>query len=119
MNDDSQIHIPESFVWLFVPRGRPVPRQRGPEIARRFEVCEDMAGTLVPHAQALQFKHGLNEADVIAQLLQSLLPLTEAEGNREAVLSLGEAQWVVCKLAEQLDWTAHLGPELRALAGPA
>lgn len=113
--DDSQIHVPDSFIHLFVRRGQPVPRQRAAEIAQRFEVCDDMAAALLPRAQELQFKLGITEADVIDKLLQSLLPLTE---GTDAVLSAPEARWVVCHVAEQLGWVEHLSPELKALAGP-
>jgi hypothetical protein len=111
--DDSQIHIPDSFIHLFVKRHQPLPRQRAAEIAQRFEVCDDMAAALLPRAQELQFKLGLTEADVIDKLLESLTPLTQGP---DAMLGEAEARWVVCHLAEQLGWLEHLGPELRALA---
>jgi hypothetical protein len=113
--DDSQIHVPDSFIHLFVRRDQPVPRQRAAEIAQRFEVCDDMAATLLPRAQELQFKFGIAEADVIHKLLESLMPITQGP---DAVLSEPEAQWVVCHMAEQLGWVEHLSPELKALAGP-
>lgn len=113
--DDSQIHVPDSFIHLFVRRGLPVPRQRAAEVAQRFEVCDDMATALIPHAQELQFKLGITEADVIDKLLDNLLPITQGP---DAVLSEPEAQWVVCHVAEQLGWVEHLSPELKALAGP-
>jgi hypothetical protein len=117
--DDSQIHIPDSFIHLFARRGQPLPRQRAAEIAQRFELCDDMAATLMPRAQELQFKLGITEADVIDRLLQSLLALTQGGEGKPALLSVPEAQWVVCHLAEQLGWAQHLSPELQALAGRA
>ncbi len=111
--DDSQIHIPDSFIHLFVKPHQPVPRHRAGEIAQRFEICDDMAASLVPRAQELQFKLGITEADVIDKLLESLMPLTQGP---DAVLSEAEARWVVCHLAEQLGWLEHLSAELRAMA---
>jgi len=117
--DDSQIHIPDSFVRLFVPPGRPVPRHRAAEIAQRFEICDDLAASLVPRAQELQFGLGITEADVLDKLLESLLALA-APGPDGASATLGEPEvrWVVCHLAEQLGWLEHLSPTLReAVAG--
>jgi len=113
--DDSQIHIPDSFVRLFVRPDRPVPRHRAAEIAQRFEICDDMAAALVPRAQELQFGLGITEADVLDKLLESLLALAApgADGAPGA-LSAPEARWVVCHLAEQLGWLDHLSPALRA-----
>ena len=115
MDDASQIHIPESFIRLHARPNQPRPAQLAERIARRFEVCDDMATALVTRAQEVQFKLGITEADVIDKLLDSLLPITQGP---DAVLSEPEAQWVVCHVAEQLGWVEHLSPELKALAGP-
>lgn len=114
MDDANQIHVPPSFIHLFVPPGRALPRGRATEIAQRFEVCEDMASALVPRAQELQFRLGITEADVIDQMLAGLMPLTAGDAP---VLAPAEARWVVCRLAEQLDWVSQLPPDLLALAG--
>jgi hypothetical protein len=118
--DDSQIHIPDSFVRLYVRPDRPVPRHRAAEIAQRFEICDDMAAALVPRAQELQFGLGITEADVLDKLLESLLALAApgADGT-PGPLTAPEAHWVVCHLAEQLGWLDHLSPALRAAAGDA
>jgi hypothetical protein len=118
--DDSQIHIPDSFVRLFVRPGRTVPRHRAAEIAQRFEICDDMAAALVPRAQALQFGLGITEADVLDKLLESLLALAApgADGA-PGTLTRPEAHWVVCHLAEQLGWLDHLSPALLAALAEA
>lgn len=119
MDDASQIHIPESFIRLYAPPGRPRPHQLAAQIARRFEVCDELAATLAPRAQELQFQLGITEADVIDKMLETLLALTGGQGSdgqaAEAVLSEVEARWVVGHLAEQLGWLEHLSADLRAL----
>lgn len=124
MDDASQLHIPESFIRLYAPPHRPRTRALAEQIARRYEVCDELATTLAPRAQELQFKLGITEADVIDKMLQTLLALTGGQepGTEdpsaqpvEAVLSELEARWIVGHLAEQLGWLEHLSAELRAL----
>lgn len=119
MDDHSQIHIPESFIRLYAPPGRARPRALAEQIARRFEVCDELAATLAPRAQELKFQLGITEADVIDKMLETLLALAGGQDGTEptaqAVLSEPEARWVVGHLAEQLGWLEHLSAELRAL----
>lgn len=115
MDDASQIHIPESFIRLHARPNQPRPAQLAERIARRFEVCDDMATALVTRAQEVQFKLGITEADVIDKVLDGLLEL--AGEDADSVLSPPEARWVVCHMAEQLGWAEHLSPELRAMGG--
>lgn len=115
MDDASQIHLPESFIRLYARPGQPRPAHLAQHIARRFEVCDDMAAALVTRAQEVQFKLGITEADVIDKVLEGLLEL--AGDDADSVLSPPEARWVVCHMAEQLGWAEHLSPELRAMAG--
>lgn len=123
MDDASQIHIPESFIRLYAPVGRPRPRTLAERIAQRFEICDELAATLAPRAQELQFKLGITEADVIDKMLVTLMALTgEPDAGpdaADAVLSVPEARWVVGHLAEQLGWLEHLSPELKALGTDA
>lgn len=113
---DSQIQIPDSFVHLFTKPGQPLPRHRAAELAQRFEFCDDLAMSLMPRAQEVQFKLGITEADVIDRMLDSLMALTAVDDGEQATLLVAEARWVVCHMAEQLGWLDHLGDELRALA---
>lgn len=113
---DSQIHIPESFIRLFLVPGQPVPRHRAAELAMRHEFCDDLAMSLMPRAQELQFQLGITEADVIDRMLESLMVLTAVDDSAEARLMLAEARWVVCHMAEQLGWLDHLTEDLKALA---
>lgn len=97
MSEDSQIVVPPSFVALFVPAGRIRPVASREEIARRHELCEDLAQMLVEQARARLFELGITEGDVLERIALGL----RGEG---AIVSEVEASWVVRRLAELLDW---------------
>ncbi|MDH4482749.1 MAG: ATPase with chaperone activity [Rhodoferax sp.] len=103
MSDASQIHLPASFVALYVPPGRASPSASHAEVAARYELCEDLAQTLVPTATQLQLMRDLHAAAVLAQCLQALV-------GPGAVVERAEARWVVCRLAELLGWELPLFP---------
>lgn len=96
MADDSQIPIPPSFLALHADaRGRlRLPRA---EFHARYELCEDLAQALVERAQAIRFDLGVTEADVLERIAAGLQPPA-------AGLDVAEADWVVTRLAELLDW---------------
>ena len=98
MSDDSQILIPRSFIDLFVPPGRIKPSEPREHIAQCYELCEDLAQMLTETAKARLFGLGITEADVLQRTRDGLL-----EG---AVVGPAEAEWVVRRLAELLDWPA-------------
>lgn len=95
--DDHQIHLPESFVALYVPAGRVKPTLGRDDLLQRYELCEDMANLLTERAADLQFQLGITEAMALDQCEQGLLA-------EPAVVSPAEARWVVCRLAELLQW---------------
>lgn len=95
--DDNQIIIPTSFVALHVPPGRIKPVLGLREMAIRYELCEDLAQMLTGQAPAQQFQLGITEDLVLEQCLQGLL-------NSPGVVSEPEARWVICRLAELLQW---------------
>ena len=97
MSDASQIEIPPSFVALFVLPGKTRPSASHAEVAVRYELCEDLAQTLVPTATQLQLMRDLHASAVLAQCLEAL-------AGPGAVVESAEARWVVCRLAELLDW---------------
>ena len=97
MTDDFQLHIPPSFVALFVPAGKVKPTIGQREMAARHELCEDMAQLLTEQVAAQQFQRGITEALALERCLQGLLATPE-------VLSQAESRWVVCRLAELLQW---------------
>jgi len=97
MNDDNQIYLPESFTGLFVPPGKIKPSLGLREMAQRYELCEDLANLLTDKAANMQFTLGITEELVLAQCELGLLA-------DPAVVSPAEARWVVCRLAELLNW---------------
>lgn len=100
MNDDQLTPLPESFLAL---RGGTGLRGRAEQAAlrARYELCEDLASTLVTSAQALLHDDGLAEEDVLWRCHRGLAQ--PASG-----LQPGEAAWVVRRLAELLHWDCPL-----------
>ena len=94
--DENQTPIPESFIALFVPRGRTRPTQLRAVIATRYDLCEDMAQMLTEHARTSLFALSITEELVLERMHQGL-----EDGS---VVSAEEAGWVITRLAELLDW---------------
>jgi len=102
MSDENQIYLPESFTALFVPPGKIKPSLGLRDMAQRYELCEDLANLLTEKAANMQFTLGITEELVLTQCELGLLA-------EPAVVSPVEARWVVCRLAELLNWPmAHL-----------
>jgi hypothetical protein len=97
MSDDYQIEIPQSFLALYTDAGRSRPHTALAEVAQRYELCEDLATMLTGTARDMEFSLGITESDVLTRCHRGLV----GEG---AVVSAPEAQWVLCRLAELLDW---------------
>jgi hypothetical protein len=97
MDDANQIQVPDSFVALFASRGGHRLTEPIAHVRARYELCEDLAQALTEQARLTQFQLGITEQDVLEKMLQALMQ----EGS--AVLP-NEAQWVVRRLAELLDW---------------
>jgi len=104
MDEHSQILVPEAFLDLYRSPGRArlaLPRD---EIAARHEFCEDLARAMTEHARAMLFGAHLAEDEVLRRCHAGL----RAEG---AGVSSAEAEWVVRRLAELLDWPQPLLPD--------
>jgi hypothetical protein len=97
MSDESQAEIPRSFIALFIAKGSYKPREPMRVIAARYELCEDMAQLLTEHARMKLFELGVAESDVLERMHRGLLA-------GDAVVDAAEAGWVICRLAELLDW---------------
>ena len=98
MSDDNQIHMPSSFTALYVLPGKIKPSLDRQAMAERYELCEDLAQVLTKKKAAnMQFTLGITEDLVLAQCEQGLVA-------SPAVLNPAEARWVVCRLAELLQW---------------
>ena len=111
MSFDNQIEIPQSFIALHVRPGRRMPTAPHAEILARYEQCEDMALVLMEQAQVLAFQENLSEKEVLMRCRQGLL--TEDAAAADRIFSTQEAEWIVRRLAELLDW-APLEPLLQA-----
>jgi hypothetical protein len=96
MDETSQIVVPPSFVALHTaPNGRlALPRA---ELAQRYELCEDMACALAERCRTVHAVDGVAQDEVLRRCLLGL----RAE---PAVLSAAQAEWVVRRCAELLDW---------------
>ena len=97
MTDEFQIDIPSSFMALYVPPGKIKPSLGQRDLAGRYELCEDLANLLTEKAANLQFTLGIAEDLVLLQCESGLL-------TDPAVVTPLEARWVVCRLAELLQW---------------
>ncbi len=108
MTEEFQIHIPPSFMALYVPPGKIKPTLGLRDMAARYELCEDLANLLTEQAANMQFTLGITEELVLQQCELGLLA-------EPAVVSPVEARWVVCRLAELLNWPMA---ELLSGSGP-
>jgi hypothetical protein len=97
MSDESQFVVPPSFIALYLEPGRFKPRAPRDEIAARYELCEDLAQMLTEQALDKRWQLGVDEEAVLTRMHSGLL----APGS---VLSEPEAQWVLTRLAELLEW---------------
>lgn len=97
MSEEFQIYIPPSFMALHVPPGKIKPSIGQREMAQRYELCEDLANLLTEKAANMQFTLGITEELVLQQCELGLLA-------EPAVVLPAEARWVVCRLAELLNW---------------
>ena len=94
---DNQIEIPQSFIAMYITPGRTTPNAPQAVVTARYEQCEDMATVLTEHAQTLVFKENFTEAEVLARCHEGLVAAPSEFSGKEA-------DWVVRRLAELLDW---------------
>jgi hypothetical protein len=83
---------------LHLKPGRSKPVTAWDEIAERHEFCDDLAQMLMDRARHTLWDLGLDEATVLERMQHAL------SGAAEPVVSVPEARWVVCRLAELLGW---------------
>ena len=95
MEDENQIVVPPSFLALFQDsRGR--LREPPTVVRERYELCEDMACSLVDEARRL-YHAAPSEAGVLSGIHAAL-------NESETGLSGAEARWVTLRMAELLGW---------------
>jgi hypothetical protein len=104
MDEHSQILVPEAFLDLYRSPGRSRLTLPNEQIAARHELCEDLAQAMTEPARTMLFSAGLAEDEVLRRCHVGLRA-------GDAGLSAGEAEWVVRRLAELLEWPQ---PELPA-----
>lgn len=97
MSDEYAVEIPNSFMALFMAPGRLKPSAPRDVVVSRYELCEDMANMLTEFAKNMLFSLSITEADVLSRCHLGL------KGDA-AVLTEAESDWVICRLAELLDW---------------
>ena len=97
MSDEYQIDVPQSFIALYADLGRRKPNAHRDVVASRYELCEDMANILTEPAKNMSLGLDLTEADVLMRCFQGL----RADA---AAVTGDEAEWVIRRLAELLDW---------------
>jgi hypothetical protein len=97
MSDYNQIDIPSSFIALFVAPGRQKPSEPRHVVADRYELCEDLATTLTETAKNMLFSLGISEHEILVRIQRGLT-------GDNSVVSVPEAQWVIQRLAELLEW---------------
>ena len=96
MEDDNQIHVPPSFMAVYTDaRGRLI--ERAQTVRTRYELCEDLAGHLVEHAQTLYHVQAPSETEILQRIHAGLC-------TAEAGVSVAEATWIVTRLAELSVW---------------
>lgn len=100
MDDENQIHVPPSFMAVYTD-ARWRLTDRADTVRARYELCEDLAGHLVEHAQTLYHVQAPSEAEILRRIHAGLC-------TAESGVSVAEATWIVTRLAELLVWQCPL-----------
>lgn len=95
-DDDNQILIPPSFIALYSDARQRLQLPRS-ELQARYELCEDLACTLVEQAGLIYHGGARSEEGV-------LLGMHAGLSSADAGVSAQEARWITLRLAELLQW---------------
>ena len=95
--DNNQTFVAETFIDLYCDRQRRLTIGKD-ELARRYDLCEDLGTMLVDHCRNVHFRDGVDEDTVLTRCFQGL-------GVEPTQVTRAEARWVVCRTAELLEWT--------------
>ena len=93
---DNQILVPPSFMAVYT-NARNRLRESADVVRARYELCEDLAGHLVEHAQTLYHVQAPSETEILQRIHAGLC-------TTESGVSVPEATWIVTRLAELLVW---------------
>jgi hypothetical protein len=108
MEEINQIVVPPSFVAVHSDaRGKLTASRQ--DIQARYELCEDLANHLVEQAQILYHDQAPSESEILLRMHVGL----EAA---DAGLAPGEATWIICRLAELLNWRSPALPSTSTLS---
>jgi len=99
MSEGNQLFIPATFLTLYMAPGAYKPSASQAHIAAHYELCEDLAQMLTGTASELQLRSDADSAQVLQRCLDGLC-------GPEAIIDEGQARWVVCRLAELMQWPA-------------
>lgn len=94
---DNQIEIPQSFMAMYLRPGSQRPSAAHEVVLRRYELCEDLACILSESAHTTVFKENISEQALLMRCHQGLM-------TGDSAVTPPEADWVVRRLAELLDW---------------
>jgi hypothetical protein len=94
-DDESQIQPPPSFLALFTDARR--QRLNAPlrEVRARYELCEDLAQSLLEPARTLSHGGSLSDDEVLRRCQAGL-------ADADSGLPAAQAEWVIRRLAELL-----------------
>jgi hypothetical protein len=96
MIDQSQTPGLRAFVEMYAADTR-AARDIGPVIGERYELCEHLAQALSRELAGLGHNIGLPTHLVRERVREGLM-------RQEAIVTEPEAQWVMARLADLLDW---------------
>ncbi|CAA9428488.1 MAG: hypothetical protein AVDCRST_MAG51-2467 [uncultured Ramlibacter sp.] len=100
MDDPNQIEVPPSFLALYsTPTGHRLTEPMS-TVRERYELCEDLAQLVTEQAATAQFKSGGSEREVLEKIQLAL-------SAEDSPVTPAEAEWVVRRAAELLDWKMH------------
>src|SRR3954468_22089916 len=97
MDDPNQIEGPGSFLAIYSNPSGTRLTERMSVVRERYELCEDVAQSLVDQASLTLHKTGARELDVLDAIRSGL-------SAEDSVVNAGEAGWVARRLAELLGW---------------
>jgi hypothetical protein len=97
MDDPNQIEVPTSFLALYSNAAGTRLLEPMRFVRERYELCEDLAQSLVDQAAMTLHKTGAGERDVLEAVRTGL-------SSGESVVTATEAVWTVRRIAELAGW---------------
>jgi len=95
MEDPNQTFVSGSFMALYTKGGRPTaPRE---DIEARYDFCDDLATQVAEMCRTVQFSNNLSETASLKTCFDGLM-------QPPAAASPAETAWVMCRVAELLEW---------------